>query len=196
MRSVEFYNYFLANRLVQYNLARIFEPIIISISNTYGDDLLIINVKLKYVSLFLSILKKHTAISMDALMDIWGIDFPSKKKRFCVNYLLTNISDGNRLIVRVHLSAEDTIRSATALYSSAGWLERETFDMFGIIFKDNLDLRRILTDYGFEGFPLRKDFPLTGFYELRFDLETKRIKFESVELTQEFRTFYFQKPWK
>ena len=129
-------------------------------------------------------------------MDIWGVDLPFKSNRFCINYLLNSLQYNSKLIIKVYFKDLELQKSLSNLYNSAGWLERECFDMFGIQFQNNLDLRRILTDYGFDGFPLRKDFPLSGFYELKYDFELKHIKFEPVELTQEFRLFYFQKVWK
>ena len=129
-------------------------------------------------------------------MDIWGVDFPSNKERFEVNYLLLSIRFNIRIIVKVTVNEEDAIESVEEIFSSAGWLEREVWDMFGVYFVGNKDLRRILTDYGFEGHPLRKDFPLSGYTEVRYDDGEKRIVVEPSELAQEFRYFNFNSPWE
>ncbi|HEX3431761.1 MAG TPA: NADH-quinone oxidoreductase subunit C [Rhizomicrobium sp.] len=130
------------------------------------------------------------------LIDITAVDWPQREKRFDVVYLLLSLS-GNRRI-RVKLQVEETVPvpSAVELFPAADWAERETFDMYGITFAQHPDLRRILTDYGFSGYPLRKDFPLTGYVELRYDEEQKRVVYQPVELVQEFRDFDFMSPWE
>ena len=130
------------------------------------------------------------------LCDICGVDFPDRPLRFEVVYNLLSMSLNQRIRVKLETDENEPVPSATGLYSSAGWWEREAWDLFGIFFAGNRDLRRILTDYGFEGHPLRKDFPLTGYVELRYDEEQKRVVYEPVRLQQEFRSFDFMSPWE
>jgi NADH-quinone oxidoreductase subunit C len=130
------------------------------------------------------------------LCDICGVDYPDRPSRFEVVYNLLSMSLNQRIRLKVETSENDPIPSATVLFSSAGWWEREAWDLFGIYFAGNPDLRRILTDYGFEGHPMRKDFPLTGYVELRYDEEQKRVVYEPVRLQQEFRRFDFLSPWE
>jgi len=130
------------------------------------------------------------------LCDICGVDHPDRASRFDVVYNLLSVNLNQRIRLKVETDEETPVPSATSLYSSAGWWEREAWDLFGIYFSDNPDLRRILTDYGFEGHPLRKDFPLTGYVELRYDEDQKRVVYEPVRLTQEFRSFDFLSPWE
>lgn len=130
------------------------------------------------------------------LMEIAGADYPSRAERFEVVYMLLSVTKNSRIMVKV-CAAEDTpVPSVTGLWPVAGWLEREVFDMYGVIFAGNTDLRRILTDYGFEGHPFRKDFPLTGYVELRYSEEDKRVVYEPVELAQDLRSFDFMSPWE
>ena len=130
------------------------------------------------------------------LCDICGVDFPDRARRFEIVYNLLSMSLNQRIRVKVETDEEAPVPSATGLYSSAGWWEREVWDLFGVYFADNPDMRRILTDYGFEGHPLRKDFPLTGYVELRYDEQQKRVVYEPVRLQQEFRSFDFLSPWE
>ena len=129
-------------------------------------------------------------------MDICGVDYPDRVKRFEVVYNLLSLKTNRRVRVKVATDEDTPVPSVTSLYSAAGWWEREAWDMFGIFFSDHPDLRRILTDYGFEGHPLRKDFPLTGYVEVRYDDEQKRVVYEAVKLKQEFRSFDFLSPWE
>ena len=130
------------------------------------------------------------------LMEIAGVDFPERAERFEVVYCLLSLTHNHR--VRLHVATDETtpVPSVTALWPVAGWLEREVYDMYGVTFAGNADLRRILTDYGFEGHPQRKDFPLTGFVELRYSEAEKRVVYEPVKLPQDFRTFDFLMPWE
>jgi NADH-quinone oxidoreductase subunit C len=130
------------------------------------------------------------------LMEIAGVDWPDRDPRFEVVYCLLSLTKNHR--IRVHVTAnEDTpVPSVTEIWPVAGWLEREVFDMYGVLFSGNEDLRRILTDYGFTGHPQRKDFPLTGYVELRYSEEEKRVKYEPVQLAQDFRSFDFLSPWE
>jgi NADH-quinone oxidoreductase subunit C len=129
-------------------------------------------------------------------MDICGVDYPDREKRFEIVYNLLSMKHNLRLRLKVETDEEMPIPSVTSIWPSAGWWERETWDLYGVFFSDHPDLRRILTDYGFEGHPLRKDFPLTGFVEPRYDAEQRRVVYEPVRLTQEFRTFDFLSPWE
>jgi NADH-quinone oxidoreductase subunit C len=130
------------------------------------------------------------------LVDICGVDYPDRPARFEVVYNLLSLKHNLRLRVKVAAAEDQPVPSIAGLYSTAGWFEREAWDLFGIYFADHPDLRRILTDYGFEGHPLRKDFPLTGYVEVRYDIEQKRVVYEPVNLRQEFRTFDFVSPWE
>jgi NADH-quinone oxidoreductase subunit C len=130
------------------------------------------------------------------LVDLCGNDWPGREKRFDVVYHLLSLTRNMRVRVKAMVGEGETIKSAIALYPAAGWFEREAFDMYGIAFGNHPDLRRILTDYGFFGYPLRKDFPLTGYVELRYDEELKRVVYQPVQLVQEFRDFDFMSPWE
>ncbi|MSO92181.1 MAG: NADH-quinone oxidoreductase subunit C [Rhodospirillales bacterium] len=130
------------------------------------------------------------------LMDVCGVDRPGRAPRFDVVYHLLSLTQNLRVRVKVETDEHEPVPSVTGVFSTADWFERETWDLFGIFFSDHPDLRRILTDYGFEGHPLRKDFPLTGYVEPRYDAAQKRVVYEPVKLTQEFRTFDFMSPWE
>ena len=130
------------------------------------------------------------------LMEIAGVDYPQREERFEVVYMLLSLTRNHRVLVKVRAAEDTPVPTVTTLWPVAGWLEREVFDLYGVIFEGNTDLRRILTDYGFEGHPFRKDFPLTGYQELRYSEEEKRVVYEPVELPQDFRTFEFQSPWE
>jgi len=130
------------------------------------------------------------------LMEIAGVDYPQREERFEVVYMLLSLTKNHRVMVKVRAAEDTPVPTVTTLWPVAGWLEREVFDMYGVIFDGNTDLRRILTDYGFEGHPQRKDFPLTGYQELRYSEEQKRVVYEPVELAQDFRTFEFMSPWE
>ncbi|RWM00903.1 MAG: NADH-quinone oxidoreductase subunit C [Mesorhizobium sp.] len=131
-----------------------------------------------------------------SIIDICGADYPSRAKRFDVVYHLLSPKQNVRVRLKVQADEETLVPSLTAVYPGADWYERETYDLYGVLFSDHPDLRRILTDYGFDGHPLRKDFPLTGFVEVRYDDEAKRVIYEPVELKQEFRNFDFLSPWE
>jgi NADH-quinone oxidoreductase subunit C len=130
------------------------------------------------------------------LVDICGADYPEREQRFEVVYNLLSLKHNRRVRVKVLTDEMTPVPSVTGVFSAAGWFEREAWDLYGIFFSDHPDLRRILTDYGFEGHPLRKDFPLTGYVEVRYDQEQKRVVYEPVKLTQDFRTFDFLSPWE
>ena len=130
------------------------------------------------------------------LMEMAGVDYPSRAERFEVVYMLLSVTKNHRLLVKVNAAENTPVPTVTTLWPNAGWLEREVFDMYGVIFAGNPDLRRILTDYGFEGHPFRKDFPMTGYVELRYSEEDKRVVYEPVKLVQDMRQFDFMSPWE
>jgi NADH/F420H2 dehydrogenase subunit C len=140
-------------------------------------------------------LKDNTNCQYKELIDIVVVDYPQCEKRFELNYLLLSLRYATRLKIKVRVDAYEGIESVTSLFKAANWFEREGWDLFGVFFHNHPNLRRILTDYGFEGHPLRKDFPLTGFMEVRYDEEKKRVVAEPLETAQEFRAFEFQSPW-
>ena len=130
------------------------------------------------------------------LMEIAGVDYPSREERFEVVYMLLSLTKNSRIMVKCTASEDTPVPTVTTLWPNAGWLEREVFDLYGVLFDGNTDLRRILTDYGFEGHPFRKDFPLTGYTELRYSEDEKRVVYEPVELAQDLRQFDFMSPWE
>ncbi len=144
----------------------------------------------------LSFLRSDQNCQFTQLMDVTAVDYPEREERFEVVYHLLSPKHNQR--IRVKLATDETtpVPSVVGVFSSAEWNERECWDMYGVLFSDHPDLRRLLTDYGFEGHPLRKDFPLTGFVEVRYDDEEKRVIYEPVKLTQEFRSFDFMSPWE
>ncbi len=144
----------------------------------------------------LTFLRDDTNCQFKCLMDICGVDYPEREERFEIVYNLLSLTHNQRVRVKLTSDADTPVPTATGVFSSAGWWEREAWDLFGIYFTDHPDLRRILTDYGFEGHPLRKDFPLTGYVEMRYDDEQKRVVYEPVELVQEYRSFDFLSPWE
>lgn len=141
-------------------------------------------------------LRDDSTTRCEMLADIAGVDYPNRPERFEVVYNLLSVKHNHRIRVKVTTDEDTPVPSIVSLYPVAGWFEREAWDLYGIFFADNPDLRRILTDYGFEGHPLRKDFPLTGYVELRYDEEQKRVVYEPVSLTQDFRSFDFLSPWE
>jgi NADH-quinone oxidoreductase subunit C len=144
----------------------------------------------------LSFLRDDSTCLFKVLIDLSGADYPEREARFEVIYSLLSMSQNQRVRVKLSVGEDDPVPSATGVYSAAGWYERETWDMYGIYFSDHPDLRRILTDYGFEGHPMRKDFPLTGRVEVRYDETQKRVVYDPVKLTQDFRSFDFLSPWE
>ena len=141
-------------------------------------------------------IKNDEACEFRQITDIAGVDFPERTKRFDVIYHFLSFKHNIRLRIKITISEDETISSITSIFPAANWFEREAFDMYGIQFKDHPDLRRILTDYGFEGYPLRKDFPLSGNVEIRYDEIDKKIIHEPVNLQQDFRSFDIQSPWE
>jgi NADH-quinone oxidoreductase subunit C len=144
----------------------------------------------------LRFLRDDQQCNFETLIDICGVDYPERNERFEVVYHLLSMRMNHRVRVRIRADEETAVASCVPIWPAANWFEREAFDMYGIQFADHPDLRRILTDYGFEGFPLRKDFPLTGHYEVRYDDLEKRVIYEPVKLVQEYRNFDFLSPWE
>ena len=141
-------------------------------------------------------LKKNNSTKFRQLIDIAGVDYPDEDKRFKLVYLFLSHENNNRLKLSIKFDTKQVINSITKIFPSANWMEREVFDMYGIKFKNHPDLRRILTDYGFKGHPLRKDFPLTGFNEVRYSEKEKKVIYEPVKLEQNYRNFDFESPWE
>lgn len=144
----------------------------------------------------MQILRDDSNCRFRQLIDICGVDYPEDSPRFEIVYNLLSMTHNARIRIKVRTDEDEAVPSVVSIFSSAEWWEREIWDMFGVFFSDHPDLRRILTDYGFEGHPLRKDFPLTGYVEVRYDDEQKRVVYEPVKLTQEFRNFDFESPWE
>jgi NADH-quinone oxidoreductase subunit C len=144
----------------------------------------------------LTFLRDDPRCAFISFIDICGVDYPAREKRFDVVYHLLSPRHNLRIRVKVAVGEDEAVPSACGVYAGADWFEREAWDMYGIIFTGHPDLRRILTDYGFEGHPLRKDFPTTGYVEVRYDDSAKRVVYEPVELRQEFRSFDFLSPWE
>ena len=160
-----------------------------------GDQLVTI-VEKEDIAKLLVFLRDDVNCQFKQLMDICGVDYPERPQRFEVVYNLLSLVHNNRVTVKVMLDDNSSIPSVSKVFSSADWWEREIWDLFGIFFSGHPDLRRILTDYGFDGHPLRKDFPLTGYVEVRYDDAQKRVVYEPVKLTQEYRDFDFLSPWE
>ena len=144
----------------------------------------------------LTFLRDDTQCQFISFVDICGADYPARPRRFCVVYHLLSPRQNLRVRIKVQTDEDTPVPSATGVYPGADWFEREAYDLYGILFTGHPELRRILTDYGFDGHPLRKDFPLTGFVEVRYDDEAKRVIYEKVELKQEYRNFDFLSPWE
>jgi NADH-quinone oxidoreductase subunit C len=155
-----------------------------------------INIKKNDVLKTIQYLKEDPNLQYDQLMDLTAIDYPSREKRFDIIYILLSMTQNKRIIVKTFLSEDENIDSITPIHKSADWYERECYDLFGVKFLNHPDLRRIMTDYNFEGHPLRKDFPLTGHTEVRYDDLEKKIVYEPVKLTQEYRNFDYMSPWE
>jgi len=157
---------------------------------------LIVTVKRDAIVRVLTFLRDDGKCLFKLLSDLCGVDYPDRPERFDVVYNLLSLKLNQRIRVKVTTAEDVAVPSVTSVFSAAGWFEREAWDLFGIYFADHPDLRRLLTDYGFEGHPLRKDFPLTGYVEVRYDEDQKRVVYEPVRLKQEFRSFDFLSPWE
>ncbi|BCH01604.1 NADH-quinone oxidoreductase subunit C [Mesorhizobium loti] len=160
----------------------------------YGE--LTIHVEPRDLIEVVTFLRDDARCQFNSIIDVCGADYPSRAKRFDVVYHLLSPKQNVRIRVKVQADEETMVPSITGVFPGADWFERETYDLYGVLFSGHPDLRRLLTDYGFEGHPLRKDFPLTGFVEVRYDDEAKRVIYEPVELKQEFRNFDFLSPWE
>ena len=160
----------------------------------YGE--LMVTIEASAVTKLLTFLRDDQNCQFKQLVDVTAVDYPDREARFTVVYNLLSLRQNQRVRVKIAVADGDTLASVVGVFSSANWLEREVWDLFGIAFSGHPDLRRILTDYGFEGHPLRKDFPLTGHVEVRYDEAQKRVVYEPVKLTQEFRSFDFMSPWE
>lgn len=160
------------------------------------QDELILLCKLELNVRLLTLLRDDANCLFKILVDICGADYPERLARFDVVYNLLSVRHNQRVRLKIQCADDDIVPSATSVFSSAGWYEREAWDLYGIKFSGHPDLRRLLTDYGFDGHPMRKDFPLTGRVEARYDEELKRVIYEPVKLTQAFRSFDFMSPWE
>ena len=161
-----------------------------------NNDELLIEVGENDLTEVVQFIKSNEKLKFRQLIDIAGVDYPDEEKRFNLIYLFLSHENNSRLKLLVKFETNRTINSITKIFPSANWMEREVFDMYGIKFKNHPDLRRILTDYGFKGHPLRKDFPLTGFNEVRYSEKEKKVVYEPVKLEQNYRNFDFESPWE
>ena len=159
-------------------------------------DQLYINIDEKDLMGVIFFLKTNNESKFRQLIEITAVDYPEKDRRFNVVYLLLSHENNKRIIVDYKVKENEVVSSITSIFPSANWMEREVFDMYGIEFKNHPDLRRILTDYGFKGYPLRKDFPLTGHSEVRYSEEEKKVIYETVKLEQNYRNFDYESPWE
>lgn len=184
-------NYYLLDYIIKIIPKYLLKNIIVKLNN---NDILITSCN-ENLEFLINFLKYHWALQYKTLIGITASDYPEKEKRFSIFYFLLSYKLNNRLIVNVNISDRAYVNSICSIYKGANWYEREIWDMFGIYFVNHPDLRRILTDYGFEGFPFRKDFPQTGFLEIRYDDEKKYIVYEELEMTQEYRFFKYLNPW-
>ena len=161
-----------------------------------SNDEILIEVKENYIIDVIQFLKSNEDCKFKQLIDIAGVDYPDNDKRFELVYLLLSHEKNLRIKILIRFQVDQSVISLTKIFPSANWMEREVFDMYGIKFKNHPDLRRILTDYGFKGHPLRKDFPLTGFNEVRYSEKDKKVIYEPVKLEQNYRNFDFESPWE
>jgi NADH-quinone oxidoreductase subunit C len=159
-------------------------------------DQLIVTVPVGRIVAAVTALRDDPKLLFEQLIDVCGVDYPDRPLRFDVVYNLLSVSLNQRIRLKVETDEDTPVPSVVGVYPSANWFERETWDLYGVFFSDHPDLRRILTDYGFDGHPMRKDFPLTGFVELRYDPDQRRVVYEPVSLPQDFRVFDFSSPWE
>lgn len=181
--------------MLKNNIIKKFKGLIpfILYQNINKEHILTISKNYLYFTFFF--LKKHIFLKYNLLTCISGVDLMNKKYRFCIAYDLLSLTFNTRLRIKIFVDEIGTVPTLTSVFINSNWWEREIWDLFGIYFLEHPDLRRILTDYGFEGHPLKKDFPLSGYIELRYDIKKKRIISEPLELSQEFRSFSFEIPW-
>ena len=166
------------------------------ISSSIKHNQIYINIEENDLTEVILFLKSNSITKFRQLIDITAVDYPDRDRRFKMIYLLLSHETNSRIIVDYDIKEGEVVTSLTSIYPSANWMEREVFDMYGIDFKDHPDLRRILTDYGFKGHPLRKDFPLTGHNEVRYSEEEKKVIYEPVKLEQNYRNFDYESPWE
>ncbi len=183
---------FASNAGVKDALSAALGDMLLSAKEAHGE--VVLTVKRESIEDALRLLRDEH--SYQQLLEMAGVDYPQRAERFEVVYMLLSLTKNHRVMVKVSTDEATPVPTVTTLWPNAGWLEREVFDMYGVLFDGNTDLRRILTDYGFEGHPFRKDFPLTGYHELRYSEEEKRVVYEPVELAQDFRSFDFMSPWE
>ena len=155
-----------------------------------------LNINEKYLSEVIMFLKTNNDTKFKQLIEITAVDFPEEDRRFKMVYLLLSHENNTRILIDFYIKENEIVSSLTSVFPSANWMEREVFDMYGISFKNHPDLRRILTDYNFEGYPLRKDFPLTGHKEVRYSQDKKKVIYENVKLEQNYRNFDYESPWE
>ena len=167
---------------------------VIATEIAFGE--LAVTIQAAHVVAFVDFLRSDSACRFSTLVDITAIDHPDRAQRFDVVYHFLSMYQNHRIRVKLAVAEDEMVASITSVHPSANWFEREIFDMFGILFSGHPDLRRILTDYGFRGYPLRKDFPTTGYTEVRYDEAQKRVVYEPVKLVQEYRQFDFLSPWE
>ena len=175
------------------------------LSSKYSDDIISSEVKYQQLTVFVnlsaiegitSVLKLNSICQFRTLIDITAVDYPEEEYRFNLVYHYLSMQQNIRIRLKSSVREDDIVPSITNLFPAANWFEREVFDMYGILFSNHPDMRRLLTDYGFQGHPLRKDFPTTGYVELRYDQEKKKVVYEPVKLNQEYRRFDFMSPWE
>jgi NADH dehydrogenase (ubiquinone) Fe-S protein 3 len=164
--------------------------------SVFSKNALTLHTSPDHILPLLTYLRDHTSTQFRMLVEMCAVDYPSRPERFEVVSCLLSTRYNARIVVKVSVDEVTSLESATSVFQSAGWMEREIWDMHGVFFRGHPDLRRILTDYGFEGHPMRKDFPLSGYVEARYDESEKRVVLEPLELTQEFRYFDFASPWE
>ena len=176
----------------------VIEPVLgeVLLSHRTDRDELTLIVRAPAIVRVLTFLRDEPTLQFRQLIDLCGVDYPEREQRFDVVYHLLSLHHNQRVRVTVQTDETVPVPSVTGVFPNANWFEREAWDMYGIFFSDHPDLRRLLTDYGFEGYPLRKDFPLTGYVEMRYDGEQKRVVYEPVKLRQDFRSWDFLSPWE
>lgn len=185
----------MTNKLIKENLKIIVKKLPV-VNIHFYQGILSITVPVKRLVSTLSILKNHINFQFKVLSCISGVDYPNKKRRFKIVYELLSLKYNTRLRVKVFVDELTPIKSSISVYPAAGWYESEIWDMFGVFFVDHSNLTRLLTDYGFEGYPLRKDFPLSGFIETSYDYNKKQVLNSKIELSQEYKSFNFKSSWE
>ena len=162
----------------------------------FKNGLYLLNLNHHMLIRVLKVLKENEKLRFNQFIDLTAVDYPNKKNRFEMIYILLSVEFNYRIIIKFFINENESVDSVTNLFPAANWYEREVWDLFGIAFNNHPDLRRLLTDYGFIGHPLRKDFPLSGNVEVKYDLNEKKVVYEPIKLTQSFREFEFESPWK